>query len=137
MSRLAAVERKIRSKSRVTNGHLFLETIDQRSLPARLFRDIYDQIVADLGGAKRLSELQTQITRRAAALSTLAVVLETKLAAGEEIDVGQFVLLTNALNRAAERLGMVRVARDVTPRLEDHFKRFRDRVKTVENGHAP
>jgi hypothetical protein len=61
-----------------------------------------------------MSELQTQIARRAAALSTLAIIQETKLAAGEDIDIGQFVLLTNALNRTSERLGLARVPVDVT-----------------------
>jgi hypothetical protein len=112
-------DRPSKVRSKITNGKtLFLDNLDQRSGAARLFRDIFQKVIADQGGIDRLSELQVQISRRAAALSTMAVMAETKLAGGEEVNIGEFVALVNALNRTGERLGLARVMRDITPREE-------------------
>jgi hypothetical protein len=111
-----------KGRSRITNGKsLFLDNLDQRAPAARLFRDIYQRVLADQGGIDQLSELQTQISRRAAALCTMAVLAETKLAGGEEVNIGEFVSLVNALNRTGAQLGLARIQKDATPTLESYF----------------
>jgi hypothetical protein len=120
---MVAQERQPKNgRSRISNGRsLFLDQIDQRSSAARLFRDIFQKVVSDQGGADRLSELQLQISRRAAALSTMAILVETKLAGGEEVNIGEFVSLVNALNRTGSQLGLQRFQKDATPTLESYF----------------
>ena len=54
----AAIEtRKLHGRSRVGNGtDLFVEPTDRRSAAARRFKDIFNQIMIDLGGNDSLSE---------------------------------------------------------------------------------
>ena len=59
-------------KSRVTNGSKLLPLADGRSVTARRFRDIFEQVCGDLGGIEHLSEAERQLARRAAALSAEA-----------------------------------------------------------------
>ena len=58
-----------KGRSRVTNGSKLLPLADGRSVTARRFRDLYEEIAADLGGLDQLSEAQKQLIRRAAMLS--------------------------------------------------------------------
>ena len=46
-------------KSRVTNGSKLLPLADGRSVTARRFRDIYEEVCGDLGGIEHLSEAVT------------------------------------------------------------------------------
>ncbi|PNE10336.1 MAG: hypothetical protein CR217_14920 [Beijerinckiaceae bacterium] len=58
-----------KGRSRVTNGSKLLPLSDCRSATARRFRDLYEDIAADLGGLNQLSEGEKQLIRRAALLS--------------------------------------------------------------------
>jgi hypothetical protein len=109
--------------SKVGNGvTLFLDGgLDQRSLPARRFREVVHSIGSDLGGYSSLSEFQKQLTRRSAALSVLCELDECKLAKGEEIDSGRFGAMVNTLNRLGQTLGVQRVVLDMTPTLQDYL----------------
>jgi hypothetical protein len=102
------------SRSRVSNNNSVLPGIDGRSTIARRYKDISSQIVADQGGLDRLSESRLQLIRRFAAAACLAEQLEAKLANGEEIDISQHSLLCSTLTRLAQRIGINRVAKDVT-----------------------
>jgi hypothetical protein len=59
-----------RHRSAVSNGNrLFaVEPLDGRTHAAMRFRDLNDDIIADLGGRDRLSTGQLQLVRRAATL---------------------------------------------------------------------
>ena len=50
-----------KGRSRVTNGSKLLPLADGRSVTARRFRDLYEDIAADLGGLDQLSEGQRQL----------------------------------------------------------------------------
>ena len=110
------------SRSRITNqSALFLEGVDGRTAIARRWRDLYGEIIADLGGAAALSEVERQLARRCATLSVEAEAMEAASAGGDgELDVDRYVVLTNALGRAASKIGLRRRARDVTPDLQDY-----------------
>jgi hypothetical protein len=108
-----------RQRSRITNGRSLLPDVDGRSLLARRFRDIQNAIVADQGGPEHLSEARLQLIRRFAASAVLAEQLESKLANGEEIDVSQHALLCSSLVRLANKIGINRIAKDITPSLSD------------------
>jgi hypothetical protein len=107
--------RKVYGRSRISNGGDLLPDIDGRSVVARRYRDIASAILADQGGADRCSESRTQLVRRFAAAAVLAEQLEGRLANGEQIDIAQHATLSSTLVRLAQRIGIDRVPRDVTP----------------------
>ena len=72
-----------KGRSRVTNGSKLLPLADGRSVTARRFRDLYEDIAMDLGGLDCLSEGQKQLIRRAAMLSAESERLEALSARGE------------------------------------------------------
>jgi hypothetical protein len=113
--------RKPEARSRVTNGRQdFLVPIDQRSIQARRWRDVCDQITADLGG-EPLSEAQRQLVRRATTISLACEVMESEAANGREIDLDTYGQLTDRLGRVLSRLGIKRQPRDVTPDLRTYL----------------
>jgi hypothetical protein len=123
VSNMALVEAKSHARSRVSNGkRLFLEG-DQRSKASRRFRDILSAIVADLGGADRLSEGQRQLARRCSLLAVECELIEAKAVAGEAIDLEAYGVMTDRLGRAFQRLGLKRAAKDITPHVADYLAR--------------
>jgi hypothetical protein len=106
-------------RSRVSNGNEILPGVDQRSPTARRYRDLVSQIAADQGGLDQLSESRLQMIRRFAGASALAEAVEARIANGEKVDVGEYSQLASTLVRIASRLGIDRIARDVTPTLSD------------------
>jgi hypothetical protein len=111
----AAYPRKSHGRSRVSNGHDLLPNVDGRSLIARRYRDVSNAIIIDRGGLDRCSESRLQLIRRFAAAAVLAEQMEAKLARGEEIDITQHALLCSSLVRLAQRIGIDRIPRAVTP----------------------
>lgn len=106
--------RKPTARSCVSNGADLLPNVDGRSLVARRYRDISNAILVDQGGIDQCSESRLQLIRRFAAAAVLAEQLEASLANGAQIDVAQHALLCSTLTRLAQRIGIDRVARDVT-----------------------
>jgi hypothetical protein len=108
-----------RQRSAVTNGaRLFVEAPGD-SAYSRRFRDILDQVIADIGGPTGLSEGQRQLARRATTLAVSCERLESKAAQGADIDLEQYGQLTDRLGRCFARLGLKRQLRDVSPTLSD------------------
>jgi hypothetical protein len=101
-------------RSKVTNGKELLPGLDMRTAMARRFKDITVAIYSDQGGADHCSESRKHLVRRFAAAAVLAEQMEAKLARGEEIDIQQHALLCSSLVRLAQRIGIGRIARDVT-----------------------
>jgi hypothetical protein len=87
---------------------------------SRRFRDVMSEIISDLGGPDQLSEAQRQLARRAATISLECERLESKAVAAEAIDLEVYGQLTDRLGRTFGRLGLKRVANDVTPTLEQY-----------------
>jgi hypothetical protein len=118
-----ARERKSHGRSRVSNGHDVLPDVDGRSVIARRYRDITAAILSDQGGADRCSESRVQLIRRFAAAAVLAEQLESRLAKGEQIDVAEHAILSSTLVRLAQRIGIDRVPRDISPTLDEVLRR--------------
>ena len=117
-TRSAFVPRPARARSAVSNGtRLHVQPIGDTAW-SRRFRDVLAQIVSDLGGADCLSEGQRQLARRAATISLECEKLEARAVGGDQIDLDVYGQLTDRLGRAFHRLGLRRVARDVSPTLE-------------------
>jgi hypothetical protein len=124
--------RKGPHRSRVTNGSTLLPLADGRSVTARRFRDLFEDICADLGGVDILSEGQKQLARRAAMLSAECERLEALAARDErptrenwkedlanKFDVVTYGICCDRLGRLFDRLGLERRARPVSnPALE-------------------
>ena len=86
LSQLVAPPKKVRS--RVSNGStLHAVEVDGRTAEARRFRDVFHQIVADLGGSEALSEAQRQLARRATLLSIKCELMEADAVNGADIDL--------------------------------------------------
>jgi len=118
----SAQRRHKHGRTRITNGRDILPNIDGRSLIARRYRDIVSAILIDQGGVDRCSESRKQLIRRFAAAAVLAEQMEARLASGEPIDprfIAEHATLSSTLVRLAAKVGINRVARDVTPSLSD------------------
>ncbi len=101
-------------RSRVTNGSKLLPLADGRSVTARRFRDLVDDISADLGGVALLSEGQKQLIRRAAMLSAECERMEAEAVRGAPgFDIDVYGMLCDRLGRLFQRLGLKRVAKKV------------------------
>ena|SRR5215469_1257860 len=110
-------------RTRIGNRkQLFLteEQVDERSAPARRFKEVFAQIVTDIGGDP--TEAQIQIARRAAALAVWAEASEAELAKGSAIDISAFTTASNSLRRLLCDLGLERRAKDVTPTLDQYLR---------------
>jgi hypothetical protein len=99
----------------------FLREVDGRTKLAKRFKEICRAIARDQGGDERLSEARIQFIRRFAAAAVLAEQMESKLASGEEIDVHTHALLCSSLVRLAQRIGLNRVPKKITPTLSDYL----------------
>jgi hypothetical protein len=113
---------KVYGRSRITNGNgVLLPDIDGRSCIARRYRDITSAILVDQGGADQCSESRMQLIRRFAAAAVLAEQMEAKLVGGAEIDIQQHATLSSTLVRLAQRIGIDRIPRDITPSLSEYL----------------
>jgi hypothetical protein len=118
--------RQRRHKSAITAGNrLFApERTDGRTHASMRFRDLNDDIIADLGGRALLSTGQLQLVRRAATLSVTAEGMEADAVSGKAFDVDLYGQLTDRLGRCLQRLGLERLARPVndgSQALSDYF----------------
>jgi hypothetical protein len=111
---------KTKGRSRVTNHQDLLPNTDGRSLVARRFRDIVSQIIIDQGGLDRMAEARLQLIRRFAACAVLCEAQESRMAKGEDLDLQEYSTLTSTLVRVAQRIGINRTARDITPSLKEY-----------------
>jgi hypothetical protein len=118
------VDLKSHGRSRVSNGKDILPGVDGRSLVARRYRDIASQIAVDQGGVEQCSESRKQLIRRFAAAAVLAEQMEARLANGEEIDIGEHSLLCSTLTRLAQRIGIDRRPREITPDPLDYARNY-------------
>ncbi len=120
--RLSIATRAAATRSKVSNGKDLLPGIDGRSAEARRYRDISSALIADMGGFDRCSEARIQLIRRFAAASVLAETLEASLINGKTIDVAEHSLLSSTLVRLAQRIGINRMPKNITPALHDYLE---------------
>lgn len=91
----------------------WLDDLDGRTAIAQTMQSRWQSLTDDLGGAAQLSYAQRSLATRALWLEMHLETLEQSLAAGGDMDVGQWVQANNSLLGIFNRLGLKRVAKDV------------------------
>jgi hypothetical protein len=109
------------TRSAVHNGKRLHTVAPGDNAWSRRFRDVLGEIVSDLGGPDRLSEGQRQLARRCALIAVECERIEGNAVAGLEINLETYGTLTDRLGRAFQRLGLKRVARNITPTLAEYI----------------
>jgi hypothetical protein len=108
-------------RSRITNGKEVLPGVSGRSAIVRRYKDIASALLADAGGLDQCSESRQQLIRRFSAACVLAEQLESRLANGEQIAISEHALLVSSLVRLANKIGIARHARNITPTVQDYL----------------
>jgi hypothetical protein len=113
--------RPLTVRSATTNDPLLLRGVDGRSVVARRYRDVAIALADDLGGQDRLSEPSKILVRQAAAMTVQVESLQSKIVAGEDVNLEQLTRLSNVLGRTLQRLGLKRPRTRPTGVLAAHF----------------
>jgi hypothetical protein len=98
-------------------------TLDGRTSAARFFDRLVVDIESDLAGHDQLSAIEHQLVEAFAGAAVTLAHLNTKLALGEDIDIGQHAACVGAMVRVASRLGLARRSKTISPRLSDMLRR--------------
>jgi hypothetical protein len=88
-------------------------TLDKRSSAFKLFNRLAADIEADLGGRDQLSTIELTLIEAYVGATVTLQHLNTQLALGQPIDLGQHAQAVSAMVRVASRLGLQRRARSV------------------------
>jgi len=91
--------------------------INGNSLLARRYREVAVAIADDLGGPDKLSEPTKILIRQTTTLTLQVEALQSKIVAGEDIDLEQLTRLSNVLGRTLQRLGLKRPSEAKAPSL--------------------
>ena len=114
-----AKDRKAHGRSRISNHTALLPDVNGNSRQARRFRDLVNAFIIDLGGVDLCSEIKIALARRLAAVTVKSEWLEASMINGEEIDTALLCQLSSTALRLSTKLGLERIARNVTPSLSD------------------
>ena len=115
--------RPVNNRSAVTNDPLMLRGVDGRTVVARRYRDVAIALADDLGGQSELGEPTKILIRQAAALTVQVETLQSKIVAGEDVNLEQLTRLSNVLGRTLQRLGLKKPRPKPTSPLAEHFAR--------------
>ena len=91
--------------------------LDGRTKARRHFDAIASGIIADLGGEEALTTVQRHLVEAFAGAAVTVNDLNARLLLGGKVDVVEHSQAISILVRIATRLGLKRVAKDVTPSL--------------------
>lgn len=114
--------------SRVSAGLDLLPSVDGRSTPARVMRDVFYAMLAHCGGDDHVSEARRLLARRVACLESELINLECRFAAlraeggtpaAKSLDL--YGRLCGQQRRCLESLGLDPTMRDVTPTLDQYL----------------
>ena len=98
----------------------FWEDGDSRRSIVKLMRRRYKALHADAGGER--SAQRDILIQRASFISIILETWEVRLAEGENIELGAYTQMVNALTGLLTKLGLEKHVRDVTD-LKDYLKR--------------
>jgi hypothetical protein len=95
------------------------QALDGRTRACRAFDQIAGSIAADLGGEAALSTVQRHLIEAFAGCTIALQAINARILDGKPVDISEQANAASVLVRLASRLGVARVARDVTPSLAD------------------
>jgi hypothetical protein len=110
-------------RSAITNDPLAIRGVDGRSAEARRYRDVAIALADDLGGQDKLTEPAKILVKHAAAVTVQVEALQSKIVAGEDVDLEQLTRLSNVLGRTLQRLGLKKPRPAPSSPLARHFSR--------------
>jgi hypothetical protein len=110
---------KPRAKARLRT----LADLDKRTRAHRDTSELMESIAADLGGWRNVSTMKREVITAASLLGAVIRDRAASYLAGDAMDLGEFITLTNAQRRLLADLGLERRARDTTPDLHDYLSR--------------
>jgi hypothetical protein len=117
--------RAANTRSSVTNGKRLFTHAPSSQAWLRRLRDLLDLHIADLGGENIVSTAEHSICRRIATVTVELEIMERRFATkgkgASERDLDLYLRGANSLRRLLEAIGLKRVARDVTPLLQDYL----------------
>lgn len=117
----------MRRHSTPDNGKLRLLTrdaLDGRTKAAQLFDSTAAEIARDLGGEENLSAIERHLVEAFAGVSIHVGHLHARLLSGEKLDIVEHATAVSTMVRIAQRVGIRRVARDVTPSLNEYLEQI-------------
>jgi hypothetical protein len=91
------------------------DNLDGRTKAAQQFDAIASGIAEDLGGEDRLSTVAKHLVEAFAGAALHVNDLNARLLLGEKVDIVNHAQAISAMVRVASRIGIHRIARDVTP----------------------
>ena len=121
-SKFAASAEKPRRKHRATKFvPLTRNALDKRSNAIKQFDAIASGIANDLGGSDQLTTVQRHLVEAFAGTAICVHDLNARLLLGQKIDILEFSTAISTMVRIASRVGVNRVANDVTPPPVDDY----------------
>jgi hypothetical protein len=123
----APKKRKRRGKWTPRPRPLSRASLDGRTAAAKLFDKLAADIATDLGGRDQLSTIEVCLIEGFAGAYVGLANINTKLALGQAIDLGEMSGAISSLVRVAQRLGTSKRIRDITPSLSDYLKAHEQR----------
>ena len=97
-------------------------SLDGRTAAAKLFDKLAADIEADLGGRSQLSTIEVCLIEGFAGAYVGLANINTKLALGQAIDLGEMSGAISSLVRVAQRLGTSKRIKDITPSLSAYLQ---------------
>jgi hypothetical protein len=98
------------------------ESLDGRTKAAHKFDSVARAIAEDLGGEDHLSAIQKHLVEAFAGVSIHLGDLHARLLLGEKIDICEHATAVSTMVRIAQRVGVRRTQRDVTPEPLDYAR---------------
>jgi hypothetical protein len=117
----AALKRRLKGRSKVTNQPTRLAGIDGRSSHGRRRRDLILTYADALGGADKVSAAAMNDIVRAVDLVVIAERARAAALRGEIVDLGDLTRLEGAADRAVRRLGIKPGGNEPAPNLAEYL----------------
>jgi hypothetical protein len=108
-----------RKRRAIKTRLLTSKALDGRTRARRQFDAIAKGIAADLGGEDLLSTVEQHLVDAFAGAAVHVHDLNARLLRGDKVDILAHSQAVSMMVRVASRIGLKRVARDITPRLDD------------------
>lgn len=96
--------------------------LDQRTKAFQQFDSIACGIAQDLGGEDQLSTVQRHLVEAFAGIAISVNDINARLLLGQHISLIEHAQAVSTLVRVASRIGLTRVARNLTPTLSDYLR---------------